>query len=93
MNIDQLRLKEQQYRTKLAELKVIEQQYSLAPHCNVPIDLFRDGSRWVCMFHCHPDPLKCVVAYGESPQQACSNFDHLWVGTPGFLLEEEEEPL
>lgn len=63
------------------------------PHMNVPVRVYREGPRWVCIFESHPDMQSCVVAYGDCPRQACENFDHIWNGT-GFALpdvEEEEE--
>jgi len=35
--------------------------------------------------------MKCVIAYGESPEQATVNFDYLWNGVPGFVIEDTEE--
>ena len=75
-----------------AKVKLLEAQYKLLPHRNVPARLYRDGSRWVCVFQSHPDPMKCVIAYGDSPMQACVNFDNIWNGA-GILLEEPEEEL
>jgi hypothetical protein len=44
------------------------------------------------MFLCDPQSkLNNVIAYGESPAQAVSNFDQLWLGSPDFLLDQEEE--
>ena len=74
---------------EIAKLRLLEQQVSFAPHLNVPVRVYRDGSRWVCVFESHPDPLRCVVAYGDSPAQACRNFDALWNG-PDFLIDSEE---
>ena len=86
-----LQRKKIQYEIEAARLKVIEMQMRFLPHCNVPVTVTRDGSRWVCMFESDPDPMKCVVAYGASPAQACSNFDALWNGAEGFLIEDEDE--
>lgn len=87
--ISSLKKQKLQLDIKLGELRVLEQQISFAPHLNVPVRVFREGSRWVCVFESHPDPMRCVIAYGESPAQACRNFDALWNGT-GFLLDGEE---
>lgn len=76
---------------EVEKLRVLDMQLRFRPHCNVPVNVVRDGSRWVCLFESDQDPLKCVVAYGESPAQACANFDALWNGAPGFLIDEEEE--
>lgn len=86
-----LQLLEQKHKTDIAALQLMYAQMSLLPHSRVPVSITRDGSRWVCTFACHPDPMKCVIAYGESPSQACLNFDHLWNGSSEFLVEKEEE--
>lgn len=87
-----LEIREQELKVELMKLRVLEQQISFAPHLNVPVRVYRDGSRWICTFECDPDPLKCVIAYGESPAQACRNFDSLWNGAPGFVIEDTEDP-
>lgn len=74
---------------EIAKLRLLEQQVSFAPHLNVPVRVYRDGSRWVCIFESHPDHLRCVVAYGDSPAQACRNFDALWNG--GYIMQDPEE--
>lgn len=89
--LEQLKLQEQQLKNEYARLRVEELKERLTPHCNVPVTIYREGSRWVCIFEGHPDETKCVVAYGESPKQACDNFDNLWNGAEGFLLDEEEQ--
>jgi len=76
---------------EVEKLRVLDMQMRFLPHCNVPVNVVRDGSRWVCSFDSDPDPLKCVIAYGESPAQACSNFDALWNGAPDFLIDQEDE--
>jgi len=86
-----LKIKKARLEVEAARLRVIEMQMRFLPHCNVPVTVTREGSRWVCMFETDPDPLNCVVAYGESPAQACSNFDALWNGAPGFVLEDQED--
>jgi len=83
---------------KLRELRLQRSQYKLAvqqckllPSRQFPIDVLRDGSRWVCVFMCDPENfLNNVVAYGESPAQAVANFDMLWTGAPDFLIDQEE---
>jgi hypothetical protein len=35
--------------------------------------------------------MKCPMAYGDSPDQACKNFDNLWLGAAEFLVDQEEE--
>lgn len=71
---------------------------SFLPHRAWPVQIYREGSRWLCMLQHHPDPLQCVIAYGDSPAQACENFDALWNAPtemdfempPDFYEEEEE---
>ena len=89
--LETLKKQEQQLKVELMKLKVLAQQLSFSPHLNVPIRVYREGSRWVCVFECDPEPLNCVMAYGESPAQACSNFDALWNGAPGFVIEDQED--
>lgn len=73
----------------IAKAKLTRIQQQFLPHLNVPVRVYRDGSRWICIFESHPDPLRCVIAYGDSPSQACSNFDSLWLG--GHILPDPEE--
>ena len=81
-----------QMRLQRAEYKTIVAMTKLLPSRQFPIDIFREGNKWVCMFICDLDaPLNNVTAYGESPAQAVSNFDLLWNGSPDFLIAQEEE--
>jgi hypothetical protein len=84
-------VKEVKFRAEAAEAMSLAARMTLMPSNRLPVTVYRDGSHWVCSFDCHPDPLKCVVAYGESPSQACANFDALWMGTAEVLEEPEEE--
>jgi len=86
-------LKKQILKVKLqrAKLNVASLMTTFRPSRQLPISVTRDGSRWVCLFECDPDPMKCVIAYGESPEQATVNFDYLWNGVPGFVIEDTEE--
>lgn len=88
--LHQLKIREQSLLVQAAELNLIEQKLMFLPSRSFPIMVHRDGSKWVCSFGFHPDPTFHVVAYGESPAQACTNFDALWAGT-GVALEEEDE--
>ena len=78
-------------KLKKAELSVVETMMNFRPSRQLPISVRREGSRWLCVFECDDDPTKCVVAYGESPEQATRNFDYLWNGAPGFVMEEEPD--
>lgn len=76
---------------KTATYKMLYAGSNLRPSRQLPISVLRDGGRWVCIFETDPDPLKCVIAYGDSPEQATQNFDMLWNGAPGFILDDEQE--
>lgn len=89
MIFSNLKKQKAQIEIEIAKMRLVRVQLGLLPHLRVPVRVFRDGSRWVCIFESHPDPLRCVVAYGDSPAQACSNFDALWNG--GHILEDPEE--
>lgn len=80
-------------KMELATAKVLyyKAMNGMRPSRQLPITVYREGSRWVCIFETDPDIMKCVVAYGESPEQACMNFDCLWNGTAEFLIDPEDE--
>lgn len=84
-----LRRQKASIEVEIAQAKLLRLQYNFLPHLNVPVRVYRDGSRWVCIFESHPDPMRCVIAYGDSPAQACSNFDALWRG--GHIIQDPEE--
>ena len=89
-------MKKQLLRSKIerAKLEHLAVAMSFRPSRQLPICVVRDGGRWVCTFETDPDPLKCVTAYGDSPEQATQNFDALWNGTGAFLpdvIEEDED--
>jgi len=78
-------------KLRKAELQLTEVMMNFRPSRQLPISVRREGSRWLCIFECDPDPTQCVVAYGESPEQATANFDYLWNGAPGFVIEDEPD--
>ena len=84
-----LKKQKDQLEVEIAKTRLLRLQLQLLPHLRVPVRVYRDGSRWVCIFESHPDQLRCVIAYGDSPAQACSNFDALWNG--GYVLQDPEE--
>ena len=93
--MNNLLLQEQKHKTEQAEIELRMIRMALLPHNYLPVNVTRDGSRWVCTYALgHDDPLQCVSSYGVSPKQACLNFDALWNGE-GYVLEgpevEEEE--
>lgn len=81
-----------------AETAAVQQQVEvrkLKPSWYLPVEIYRDGSKWVCILESSEELLDCPVAYGDSPKQACDNFDALWIGS-GFVLpdnfgEEDDE--
>jgi hypothetical protein len=85
-----LKLEKARLQVEQEKLKLLELQLDFCPHRNIPVRVYRDGSRWVCSLESAPEPTNCVTAYGSSPQQACTNFDHIWNGT-GFALPDQEE--
>ena len=89
--IRQIKKKILSVKLKTAQYEMIHVGMGLRPSRQLPISVVRDGSRWVCIFETDPDPLKCVIAYGESPEQATQNFDMLWNGAPGFILDGDDE--
>lgn len=81
-----------QIQLQVAQHELLRIQMEFLPHMRYPTVVVREGSRWVCSFPCHPDPLICVTAYGETPTQACNNFDLLWNSDPPEIdLEELEQ--
>lgn len=86
-------LKKQILQTQLKSetYKMLHSGANLRPSRQLPINVVRDGGKWVCIFETDPDPLKCVVAYGNSPEQATQNFDMLWNGVGLFVEEEDSE--
>lgn len=88
---DQLEIELLSIRVKSAKLDMVRSLNGLRPSYMYPVCVYLDGSRWVCSLETHHNPLKCPVAYGESPAQACENFDNLWVGSAEFLVDQEEE--
>ncbi len=91
MNKEQMELEIMKIRVKSAKLDLARSMSLLRPSFIFPVNVYLDGSRWVCMLETHPDPLKCPIAYGESPAQACDNFDNLWMGSAKFLVDQEDE--
>jgi hypothetical protein len=89
--LQQIKKKILMAKLKRAELSVSSQYMNFRPSRQLPISVRREGSRWLCVFECDDDPLKCVAAYGESPEQATMNFDYLWNGAPGFVIEDEPD--
>ena len=74
-----------------AKFELLRIQIELCPHMVYNAAIVREGSRWCCTLPCHSDPLQCVTAYGDSPQQACLNFDALWNTNPPDFEEDELE--
>lgn len=85
-----LRLQKAQLEIEVSRYKLIAYQLELLPHMRYPVRIYRDGGHWVCILETDPEPMNCVIAYGESPAQACRNFDSLWNGANIIEPEEEE---
>lgn len=83
--------KKEAIELQTAQAELLRIQIEFLPHMRYPTTIVREGSRWVCSFQCHPDPLQCVTAYGDSPSQACANFDALWNADPPEIDPEELE--
>ena len=92
---EQLELELIATKVKQAKIDYIRSLNWLRPSLSYPVNIKLDGSRWVCTLETDADPAKCPIAYGDSPRQACENFDCLWNGAADFLVdgepEEEEE--
>lgn len=91
LNKDQLELQILTVELDTANFERVRAMNGLRPSFTFPVNIVLEGSRWVCSLVTDPDPLKCIVAYGESPDQAMFNFDCLWNGTTEFLADQEEE--
>ncbi len=78
-------------QVQVAHHELLRIRAEFLPHMLYPTVVVREGSKWVCSFPCHPDPMLCVTAYGETPAQACSNFDALWSASPPEIDAEELE--
>lgn len=83
---------------KQEEYNLISIQHSFRPSHQMPVSVTREGSRWVCMIRTAEDLMDCPVAYGDYPEQAMLNFDHLWLGmglqidpTLGVIREDEDD--
>jgi hypothetical protein len=90
------RLKIQLADTQLkhAQLKLARTLQSFRPSHQLPVTIVNKGGHWVCKFECSSEPMENAIAFGDSPEQACLNFDALWNGQVPILndnYEEEEE--
>lgn len=90
-NKDQLELEILRVKLKQANYELGRTMTYMRPSMTYPVSVFLDGTRWVCLLDTHNDRMKCPQATGESPDQACDNFDHLWMGSAEFLVDQEEE--
>jgi len=88
---EQLELEILKTKLKRANYELGRTMTYMRPSMTYPVCVYLDGTRWVCTLETHNDPLKCPTAYGESPDQACNNFDHLWMGSAEFLVDQEDE--
>lgn len=91
LNKEQLELEILVVDLRTAQAKYATAMARLRPSQTYPVNITLDGSRWVCTLFTDSNPLKCVTAYGNSPSQACENFDLLWMGNSEFLIDQEDE--
>ena len=93
----QLELQILQVRLRNEKLKQSRIMLEFLPSYQLPVTITQENGRWVCGYYCHDDDMQNAVAYGDSPQQACMNFDQLWLGNVPILSDhyddnnEEEE--
>lgn len=94
MSVDH-QIKKLELERSYVELQIAQQQLTnfrldnLPSRC-LPIQIKQEGSNWVCVLHTSPDLSECPIAYGESPQQAMNNFDHLWFGL-GVIVDHPDD--
>jgi hypothetical protein len=79
-------LKESSVRSRIAEANLEEALYDklasqlmILPHRQLLIQIYNDGISWIAAYKCSEG--EPVVGRGDSPQQACSDFDKHWLGT------------
>lgn len=89
--IQQLKKQLLKHKIETAKLEHLSVLMSFRPSRQLPINIVREGGKWVCSFETDPDEMKCVTAYGDCPEQATQNFDALWNGVGHFLPEAQEE--
>ena len=73
----------------ILRLRLVEMQFR--PSLNLPVSIRREGGNWVCTLETSEDILECPIAYGNCPNQAALNFDHLWLGI-GHMMEHPADP-
>lgn len=47
----------------------------MAPHIVQNAQIMKDGTRWLCVLG---DKHTGVVGFGDTPEQACAEFDRVW---------------
>jgi len=95
LSIDQIEIRTAMFKMKQAEVELLLLHQQMRPSHNLPINIHRENSRWVCIMETHPEIINCPIAYGNSPAQAMLNFDLMWNGA-GIEIQppdDEEEPL
>ena len=91
--VKQIELEILRLKMSTARNKMVTSQLNMLPSARLPVGVIREGSRWMCILADHPELLECVVAYGDSPQQATMNFDSLWLGTAMDVKDSYDEDL
>lgn len=83
-------------RAKIAQTEWYMATTRARPSFYTPCTIRRDGGRWICILESSTNPLDCVMATGDSPEQAAANYDLLWWGRAQVLahpepVEDDEE--
>ncbi len=87
--IRQLRLREAALRAETARLRYLREREEMRPSLMVYTITRRQGGNWMCIHPSSEDETECIVAYGESPDQAMRNFDALFMGV-GLQLDPQD---
>ena len=96
LQIKQAKLAKAQADAEAAVMKLRLIQLRFRPSLNLPVRVYLEGGHWVCTLETSEEMLECPIAYGDSPHQACMNFDHLWMGVgvamvdPSDVADDEE---
>lgn len=87
----QLRIEILKNKLETAKLLHFRAMRTLLPSSIYPVTIRRDGSRWICILQTDQNPLLCPAAYGDTPMEACTQFDSLWTEKGEVLDYDEEE--
>lgn len=68
----------EEYKGYLHEKKMQNYEYQcerMAPHVIHNAQVMQDGNKWCCILG---DLATGVVGFGETPKDACAEFDRIW---------------